>query len=343
MREPVIVSYGGGRDSTAMLIEMYRRNWRPDAILFANVGSEKRDTYDYIRLFDGWLRQHDFPGVTVVRYQPKLAPYRTLEGNMVLNATLPGAALNQHTCAMKFKVEPQARWAKSWPEAQAAWAMGLKVRKLIGFECTEIHRLKRSDARAHSGKADPRERVRYQHEMPLMEWGIDLDGCIDIIRSAGLPVPVKSACYFCPFQQTHEVDDATPEDRARTILIELTAEPYNRKVRGLWRRPRKADGRPGSITEYILAKRLDFVPLDQIADVVVLNDKCQKARNGVTFQAPHVGPTLRDQLVAAGHRVPEVVNREDWDGSGTVYAESLREVPAEVEDEMHWELIEEVA
>ena len=38
--------------------------------------------------------------------------------------------------------------------------------------------------------------------------------------------------------------------------MELRAEPYNRKVHGLWRRPRRTLGLPGSITEYILAKNL---------------------------------------------------------------------------------------
>lgn len=331
MKEPIQVCYGAGRDSTAMLIEMVRRGIRPDAITFANVGAEKRATYDFIPVFDAWLRRHDFPGITTVAYQPARAPYYTLEGNMVLNATLPGAAFGQHTCAMKFKVEPQQKWARRWKLAQEAWAAGVKVRKFIGFEAGETHRLKRADARAHSGRASKLEAKRYRFEMPLMEWGIDLAGCIEIIESAGLPVPPKSACYFCPFQRLHEVDAATPEDRARTILMELTAEPYNTSVRGLRRKE--------SITEYILAKRLDFVPLESIAPVVVLNDKCQKARNGVTFKAPHHGPTLREQLNAAGHFTPEVITREQWDGKGEIYRESRREVPAAMEDEIHGELV----
>lgn len=337
--QPVWWSYGVGVDSTAGIVKMVLAGERIDAIVFANIGSEKRATYDYIPVMNQFLRRHGYPTITVVKYTPKRAPYHTLEGNMVLNATLPGAALNQHTCAMKFKIEPQNKWARRQPEAQAAWAAGLKVVKLIGFEAGEEHRLKRADARAHSGKASPLEAKRFEYRMPLMEWGWTREKCIEFIRAAGLPVPVKSACYFCPFQQTHEVDSATPEDRARTILIELTAEPYNTKVRGLWRRPRKSDGREGSITEYILRKGLDFVPLTDIAPVIVLNEKCQKARNGVTFNAPHTGPTLRAQLIAAGHSVPEVVL--DHTG-GPEYLESRREAPAEIEDEQHLELIEAI-
>jgi 3'-phosphoadenosine 5'-phosphosulfate sulfotransferase (PAPS reductase)/FAD synthetase len=329
--QPVIVSYGGGRDSTALLIEMVRRQWRPDAILFANVGSEKRATYDFMPVFDSWLRRHDFPGITEVKYTPVRAPYETLEGNMIKNATLPGAAFNKHSCAMKFKVEPQQKWTRRWRPAQEAWARGEKVLKLIGFEAGETYRMKRADARAHSGKADKTEAKRFEFRMPLMEWGYDLARCIEIITSAGLPVPPKSACYFCPFQKTHEVDEATPEDRSRTMLIEITAEPYNQQVRGLWRQ--------GSVTEYILDRKLDFVPLTEIAPVVVLNEKCQKARTGQTFRGPHLGPTLRSQLEQAGHQVPEVVLESS---ARAQYEESRRtwEPASSFETERHLDLVE---
>jgi len=35
-----VVAYGGGTNSTAMLIWMYEQGMRPDLILFANTGGE---------------------------------------------------------------------------------------------------------------------------------------------------------------------------------------------------------------------------------------------------------------------------------------------------------------
>jgi 3'-phosphoadenosine 5'-phosphosulfate sulfotransferase (PAPS reductase)/FAD synthetase len=320
----LVVSYGAGRDSTALIIELWRRKIRPDAIVFANVGSEKEDTYRFVPVFNRWLSDHDFPRVTVVAYQPVHAPYRSLEGNMILNATLPGATFNRHTCTMKFKVQPQNRWTQHWAPAQRAWAAGQKVTKLIGFEAGEDYRLRRADARAHSGKADPVQQRRYEYQFPLMDWGYDLEKCLQIITDAGLPLPPKSACYFCPNQKPEEVRQLSPEDRSRVMLMELVAEPYNRKVRGLWRRPRKADGRPGSITEYILQEGLPFVPLTALGQQVVLNPKAAKARTGCTFDPPHVGPRLRELLIAPGHGVPEVVTEGDPDCG--LYQEDFREV-----------------
>ena len=70
-KQPIIVAYGVGRDSTALIVEMQRRGIRPDAILFANIGSEKRETYEFIPVFSQWLTSHGFPRITVVRYEPK--------------------------------------------------------------------------------------------------------------------------------------------------------------------------------------------------------------------------------------------------------------------------------
>jgi hypothetical protein len=145
------------------------------------------------------------------------------------------------------------------------------------------------------------EAKRYVWEYPLMEWGWDLERCIQAIDDAGMPVPPKSACFFCPNQQPEEVCDLTPEERARTMRIEITAEPYNRRCHGLWRRPRKRDGRPGAITQYILAEGLPFLPLSSL-DPIPTNPACAKARQGYTFQPPHAGPTLAQQVEDAVHR-----------------------------------------
>ncbi len=57
MKQPIIVACGVGRDSVGMLCRMHREGQRPDAILFANVGSEKRQTYEYIPRLRQWLRE----------------------------------------------------------------------------------------------------------------------------------------------------------------------------------------------------------------------------------------------------------------------------------------------
>jgi hypothetical protein len=51
----MVVSYGAGVDSTALLIELSRRQIRPDLILFADVGAEKPETYSLIPIVKAYL------------------------------------------------------------------------------------------------------------------------------------------------------------------------------------------------------------------------------------------------------------------------------------------------
>ena len=340
LSQPLVVAYGAGRDSTAMLIEMHKRGIRPDAILFANVGSEKALTYKFIPVFDAWLQSVGFPGITTVQYTPDRAPYRSMEGNCVKNGTLPGAAFQKGSCTDKFKIAPQRKWTQSWGPAQQAWAEGKKVLRFIGFECDETHRLKRADAKMHAGKGDKRDPIRYEVQYPLMDWGINLEKCIEIIDNAGLPVPPKSACYMCPNQKSWEVHELSDMDRAGIIMCELSASPYNQKMRGLWRKK--------SITEYILEQNLPFTPLTSLGKKVVLNPACKKFETGYSLNPPHTTPTLADKLRAAGHEVPEFVR--DAGGETSLYQEDYRSVetvcggcqPADIatETEQHLELVE---
>ncbi len=47
----VVVGYGGGTDSTALLVECVKRGIKVDMILFADTGAEKPHTYAYVNYF----------------------------------------------------------------------------------------------------------------------------------------------------------------------------------------------------------------------------------------------------------------------------------------------------
>src|SRR3984885_8980269 len=58
---PLVVAYGLGVDSTAMLIEFAMRGIRPDLILFADTGGEKPETYQYLKIIRPYLARVGFP------------------------------------------------------------------------------------------------------------------------------------------------------------------------------------------------------------------------------------------------------------------------------------------
>ncbi|HEX4613990.1 MAG TPA: hypothetical protein VH092_37760 [Urbifossiella sp.] len=96
---PLVVAYGLGVNSTAVLVELARRGVRPDRILFADTGGEKPETYAYLPVVQAYLARVGFPPVVTVRYEPRTAPYRTLEGQCLHTGTLPSLAYPVNTSA----------------------------------------------------------------------------------------------------------------------------------------------------------------------------------------------------------------------------------------------------
>ena len=90
---PLVVAYGLGVNSTAMLVEFAKRGIVPDMILYADTGGEKPETYRYMPVIQAYLDKVKFPPVVTARYEPKIAPYRTLEGQCLHTGTPPVARL----------------------------------------------------------------------------------------------------------------------------------------------------------------------------------------------------------------------------------------------------------
>jgi hypothetical protein len=84
-------------------------------------------------------------------------------------------------CTRDFKVHPIHRHYRE---------RGGHINQYIGIAYDEIHRMK------DSGE----EHITNLY--PLVEKRMTRQGCLDTIVNAGLPVPEKSGCYFCPFNST---------------------------------------------------------------------------------------------------------------------------------------------
>lgn len=262
---PVMAAYGGGVDSTAMIIEWVESGKRLDMVLFADTGSEKPETYAMVELMRAWLAAHGIP-LVIVRYQPQnfkhYPPYRTLDENCFTNGTLPSISFGFSSCSQKWKIEPQNKWTEAWEPAVAAWAAGKKVIKLIGY-----------DAGAHDSRryahAEGYVDDRYDYRYPLREWGWDREACAERIERAGLPVPVKSACFMCAASKPWEIDTLPVEQLRRIVLMEARAAPRLTNSEGLWRKTVKGTrggvAKPGSMTVYIREKGL--LPAEEIAEI----------------------------------------------------------------------------
>lgn len=223
----IAVAYGGGRDSTAMLIEAYKRGIRPDLIMFADTGSEMPHTYELVRTFSAWLVERGFPEITIVRKTRRNGEVLSLYDHCVNQQMLPSLAYGFKSCSVKFKREPQDKFCNNHPPCKAEWKAGRKVEKWIGYESGEERRAKNTEDK------------KYRYRYPLIEWGMNREACLRTIVEAGIPPARKSSCFFCPSTTKRELlalKSEYPDLLKRAIHMEDLARPNLETVLGLGRR-----------------------------------------------------------------------------------------------------------
>lgn len=209
---PLIVAYGGGTNSVAMLCGFLDRNIIPELILFADTGSELPHTYEHIKVMDKKAREWFGIGIEIVEklYQGRS---ESLEQACLRKKQLPSLAYGRKACSMKHKIDPQVKRVKKWMDNQGAKT----VFKAIGYDAAEGHRAHFKEGQS-LGKG--REEKNYY---PLIEWGWNRNDCINVIKKHGIPLPGKSSCCFCPSMKTAEIlrlRTEYPEYFARAIAIE---------------------------------------------------------------------------------------------------------------------------
>jgi hypothetical protein len=210
-----VVAYGGGVNSTAMLIGMFERGEKVDLILFADTGGEKPHTYEHIGEFNVWLLEHGFPDIRFVMRVNQDGVVRTLEKDCLDGKMLPSIAYGFKACSMKYKRDPQDKFCNNHDDCKEVWARGEKVVKLIGYDMDEPHR------------ARIPEDEKYTYRYPLIEWNWGREECLEAIDRAGVTAPGKSACFFCPSSKKREVLQLRrvyPALAVRAVAMEKNAD-----------------------------------------------------------------------------------------------------------------------
>jgi hypothetical protein len=196
-------SNGGGHQSMAALVLSAQGVIDFPVHLHADVGadSENPATVTYVR--DVAIPYAKANGIDfkVLQRVPKRGWSKGVQETLYGRLARPGSrslpipirmdngAPGTRSCTSDFKIKVIGRWLREHgATAESPAVVG------IGISLDEIQR-------ANTRIKEPYERVVY----PLVgigeETGLKLNrlDCDRIIRGAGLPIPPKSACYFCPF------------------------------------------------------------------------------------------------------------------------------------------------
>ena len=132
MRECLVVAYGAGVDSTAMLIGLQHRGIRPDAVLMADTGGKAGDVSTSCRSWTaGSVTTASRPSPSSRTWSRTSAtgPDHTLEENCLTNGTLPSVAFGfqMKSCSLKWKAAPQHKWMKN---SRPPWTAGPRAARL---------------------------------------------------------------------------------------------------------------------------------------------------------------------------------------------------------------------
>jgi len=213
-----ILSYGGGLDSFAMLLDAIQRGELPQYAVFADTGSpEGRDgewpgTYRHIKeIAIPLCRQYGIEFVWITKDMYPIRGYESLmafyESKSMMLTTI------SRVCTSAAKVERISKWL------EAAIPAGEAMEVWIGFEAGEENRAANDPHNSKTCGAG----VRRTNRFPLIERNLCRCRCEIMTRQAGFPVPRKSACMVCPYNSKGDwktVAQEQPVTFARSVALE---------------------------------------------------------------------------------------------------------------------------
>ena len=255
-----VISYGGGVQSTALMVLAARRVINFRTLLMANVGddSEHPETLRFVReVAAPYAAEHGL-GLHLLDRVRRDGSVETLWGRLMRDGSrslpipvrMDNGAPGRRSCTADFKIRVLGKWVKErgahGGRACDAHAFSAACQHLGKAPCRKAPcRLHPDSActkcrqpnlatvaigisadeimRANNRRVEAHERIVY----PLVgigeETGLRMarQDCVRLIQSEGLPVPRKSSCFFCPFHRPAAWVDLR---RERPDLFERAAE-----------------------------------------------------------------------------------------------------------------------
>lgn len=225
-----VFSFGGGVQSVAVLVLAAQGIVQYDAFVFANVGadSERPETLAYIEQYARPFA--DAHGIQFVETQRtmrgrgKVTLRQELERakrSFIIPARLPNRmGFGNRNCTTDFKIRVIDNYVRSLDPRPERVVVGL------GISTDEYQRarsLEWHDVESETAQHPRKLGFWKRREYPLLDLRKNRASCEQMIRDANLPVPPKSACYFCPFQTARgwaELKRTRPDLFADAVRVE---------------------------------------------------------------------------------------------------------------------------
>jgi hypothetical protein len=174
-----------------------------DVFVFSNVGddSENPDTIRYIEtVTKPYAAKHGIEIVEVqktTRGEPETLLaycYRTAKSVPIPMRAGGNGKPGSRSCTADFKISVVNKWIKQQGFPRVTTGLGISM--------DEVHRMR--DTHWHDRYGKKKFGFWQRREYPLIELRLRRQDCQHIIAGAGLPLPPKSSCWFCPFHRPNE-------------------------------------------------------------------------------------------------------------------------------------------
>ena len=204
-KELRVVSFSGGKDSTALLIRMLESGMPVDIILYNDTGLEFPEMEDHISKVEQYIKRYTDVGITRIKpehpfefyfYDVPIHHRKQTEFNKRLGTdshngfSWPGPKMRW--CTDRLKTRPRTKFLREYRNEY-------NIIEYVGIAADEEYRLRR--------KINKRENMRY----PLVEWGMTEADCLQYCYDRGFDWSglyekfSRVSCWCCPLQSLPEL------------------------------------------------------------------------------------------------------------------------------------------
>lgn len=186
-----VISLGWGVQSWTLVAMAALGELEPvHAAIHADTYWEKEKTYEFVRMWEPWLRQHGVRVVTVGDRKQAVEKVNTQWTDIPAFTATPSenGGMLRRQCTQRWKIEPIRKFLR-----EELARLGLSktpgvVESWQGISLDEFTRMRTSDVRW------------LVNRYPLVDLRMTRQDCITWLNRHDLPTPPKSACVFCPYQ-----------------------------------------------------------------------------------------------------------------------------------------------
>ena len=183
-----VVSFSGGKDSSAMLLMMLEKGMRIDEIVFCDTGKEFPAMYEHIDKVEKYI------GRKITKLQDKSFDYWMFEH-------------------VKTRGKHKGKKGYGWPDFRARWCTAALKRDIYkkhfgGYDnIIEYHGIAKDEAERTKKNKTKNRNIKY----PLVEWGITEKDALEYCYAHGFDWDglyeqfARVSCWCCPLQRIGEL------------------------------------------------------------------------------------------------------------------------------------------